>query len=202
MQQHLHYCGYMFVLLKVGHRKYRTRFVHRLVALAHVQNPENKPHVNHLNGDKLYNDASNLEWCTQYENSAHASANGLIRHRVLTQEQVHQICEMLESGIPQSAVCKILNIRQRLIAEINGGRKWKSISRNYFIPLPGTHEHVRWMIEHHRALLSETTVHDICKLLKKDYGILDISNIYDMPPAIVRDISKKRIFEDICNLYF
>lgn len=202
MQQHLHYCGYVFVLLKVGHRKYRIRYVHRLVALAHIQNPDNKPHVNHLDGDKLNNIALNLEWCTADENSKHAAKNGLIRQKVLTEEQVHRICEMLESGIPQSAVCKILNIRQRLISDINGHRKWKRISNHYNLPLPGTHEQVRKYIDEHLNLLDSTAVHGICKLIKKGLEILHISDVFVLSPSIVRDILKKRIFKDICNLYF
>lgn len=56
-----------------------SRGVHRLVAEAFIPNPDNKPEVNHKNGNKHDNSASNLEWVTQKENARHAWESGLAR---------------------------------------------------------------------------------------------------------------------------
>lgn len=59
--------GYIRMRLKTG-----TVAVHRLVATLFVENPDFKPHVNHINGIKHDNHAGNLEWVTHQENMIHA----------------------------------------------------------------------------------------------------------------------------------
>ena len=59
------YSGYL--LVGVGSRK--TAYVHRLVARAFIPNPENKPAVDHINGNKLDNRIENLRWVTPKENN-------------------------------------------------------------------------------------------------------------------------------------
>jgi hypothetical protein len=57
--------------------KPKTFDVHRLVGLLHVDNPENKPEINHKKGNKLDNRSSELEWSTSSENAQHKWDIGL-----------------------------------------------------------------------------------------------------------------------------
>ena len=70
--------GYYTISFKIK-EKTVNRTVHRMVAKAFIQNPENLPEVNHLDGEKLDNRKSNLEWATESENMQHAHDTGLIK---------------------------------------------------------------------------------------------------------------------------
>lgn len=68
--------GYLRLgLLTGGKRKFFN--IHRLVAQSFIPNPDNKPFVNHIDGDKSNNHVENLEWCDQSENMKHAYRTGL-----------------------------------------------------------------------------------------------------------------------------
>lgn len=63
--------GYLNITLTYNGKIKHFR-IHRLVAMAFIDNKQNKPQVNHKDGNKLNNHVSNLEWCTQSENEKHA----------------------------------------------------------------------------------------------------------------------------------
>ena len=68
--------GYLRASLSKNNEKKKV-LIHRLVAETFIPNPENKPEVNHIDGNKKNNNASNLEWCTRCENVKHAWKTGL-----------------------------------------------------------------------------------------------------------------------------
>ena len=63
--------GYLQTCLCKNNRCYH-KYVHRLVAEAFIDNPNNYKTVNHINLDKQDNYASNLEWCSYADNNEHA----------------------------------------------------------------------------------------------------------------------------------
>ncbi len=98
--------GYYSVLLSINSIKKRW-LVHRIVAVAFIENKDNKPHVNHKDGNKLNNRADNLEWVTPKENMVHAHNIGLFERRrllslgrKLTVEHIMKIKAAAKNKVP------------------------------------------------------------------------------------------------------
>lgn len=84
---------YMVGLYKAKIRKNVN--VHRILALAFIENPLNKPCVNHIDGNKLNNSLDNLEWSTYSENNKHAFYMGLNR---VTHNNINSINSMIKAN--------------------------------------------------------------------------------------------------------
>lgn len=86
--------GYLLIDLS---REKRAVKIHRLIAFAFIPNIDNKPQVNHKDGNKLNNCVDNLEWCTNSENQKHAVKNGLKRiikgHENYQYDKEHDNCK-------------------------------------------------------------------------------------------------------------
>lgn len=116
--------------------------VHRLVALAWVSNPRGAPQVNHLDGIKTHNAASNLEWCTASENTLHAVRAGLLQPKPpfrpfakgnrfgakLDAEKVAVIKARLAAGETGKSLSAEYRVTQPNISAIKRGITWSDVA--------------------------------------------------------------------------
>ena len=109
--------------------------VHRLVAIAYVENPSNKPEVNHINGNSYDNRPENLEWVTSSENQQHAVDTGLQKTLFgedapwskLTNKQVIEIKESEQDSVTRKKLSKKFNVTYSTIYDIQKGRRWSHL---------------------------------------------------------------------------
>lgn len=122
-----------------------SAFIHRLIALAFIENVNNYPQVNHIDGDKSNNKVSNLEWCTAKQNVQHAHRIGLVGSRVgirkpgsgargeanklavLTTEDIRVIRTFPQYHGCQTHLAQRFKVRQGTISAIRNNKTWKHV---------------------------------------------------------------------------
>ena len=81
--------GYLSVTLRIDGTS-EEWLVHRLVATLFIPNPEHKPQVDHIDGDKTNNNVQNLKWCTPKEN--YHNPNTIKKHATLNGQEKVYVC--------------------------------------------------------------------------------------------------------------
>jgi DNA-binding NarL/FixJ family response regulator len=121
--------GYRTICISTGDKR-RLLKVHRLVAQAFVDNPDSKPHVCHIDGNKQNNTPENLYWGNPLENNrdkikhgtiARGEAQGLSK---LTKSEVLQIKDLLSKGISSNVIGKEFDVHKSTIKTIKSGKSW------------------------------------------------------------------------------
>lgn len=134
--------GYYEVTVKtkrVNGKKRSIYKIHRLVAIVFIDNQDNKPQVNHIDGDKLNNHVSNLEWVTHAENMRHAGDTGLLpdahgennSNAKLTTALVESICRDYQEGKSVPFIMEKYNITRNMAYKIYSRTTWKIVSSPY-----------------------------------------------------------------------
>lgn len=191
--------GYLRVTIRYLDGSIVKKSVHRLVAESFVPNPEDKPLVNHKDGNKLNNNFSNLEWVDHKENAKHASENGLLgyvgenHHNNSNDEMlVRSICDLLEQGFRNKDICERLSIKKSLVSQIRNGIAWKHISTEYKI------NRIR------QKRVSVNTVLWVCNKLQEGFTVTQIAKMSDNPEVtktLIYDIKARNSYKEISKKF-
>jgi hypothetical protein len=112
--------------------------VHRVICSAFHPNPENKPQVNHIDGNKLNNNSENLEWVTNSENQIHAlklklrtpaKGSQLNHGNILNETQVLEIMELFKTNMTNAEIGKLYNKTRGNIWGLRTGKQWSHLTK-------------------------------------------------------------------------
>lgn len=123
--------GYRLVYLRNKGINKRER-IHRLVAMLFVEKGIGNDYVNHIDGNKLNNHYTNLEWCTPLHNIRHAINMGLIKNKKgenhfnakIKESDVIKMRDMRSSGMLYEEISKHFNISRRQVSDVVRGINW------------------------------------------------------------------------------
>ena len=130
MPQTIQRKGYYAVTFHMNNKAY-CRKVHRLVIEAFTPNPDSLPCINHIDGNKLNNHVSNLEWCTYQHNMQHAVRTGLTHPHRWTDDERKQISERNKGQVitPEQREKISQALKGHKHPEVSARQKGKPLSR-------------------------------------------------------------------------
>jgi predicted DNA-binding protein YlxM (UPF0122 family) len=173
--------------------KSKNLSLHRIVAETFIPNPENKPEVNHIDGNKLNNTVENLEWNTRKENADHAYRTGLFGKNedfsksTITNKKCHKICELIQdTDIPLNEIANITKCNKKIVYDIFCKKTWKEISDEY-----------DFSQRKHLKRIDEAKAKKICKLIISDKSSKEIAEIIGCKIHIVKDIKRGKTWASI-----
>lgn len=209
--------GYHHVGITNDRGEHKQIRVHRLVALVYHGFPINDSYVpNHIDGNKLNNHYKNIEWSTPSGNSQHAHDTGLNRGKnynescvvdknsydtdpyddglsiAATEEDLRIVCESICQGYRDVDISRMTGINRRWINQVRHNETnnlYKSVIQEY-----------NFSFKKEERCSPETVV-EICKLLEKGSGVMEISRKFNVDRKTVGNIKNRKTFTRISSSY-
>lgn len=210
--------GYYFVHIYNYEKKLINVTIHRLVAKMYCKNdsPETKLYVNHIDGNKLNNNFTNLEWVTPSENMRHAHETGLRKRTflnehtklpeegeiihdwtefgqyILSDDDVHVCCKMLQEGYRVCDISAMTGYNRRTVQHVldRDYKKWDHIVKDYCFDKISR-----------KKKTSVDTVIRICELLQSGKGINETYKELNVERKLVANIKNRKFHKTISDNY-
>ena len=177
-------------LYKTDTKEKISEFVHRLVAKMYCIGYSEELEVNHKDGDKRNNCATNLEWVTRSTNLIHAHTTGLKEIRKLDNNLVISICKYLQDGYRVKDVCDILGVDRYFVNKIKAGATYTEISEDFNLN-----------VLTRNSKISINKVIEICKLLEDGVSRDTIAKQVGVGSGTVGRIKRREYYTTISNNY-
>lgn len=192
LKQGKFWTGYKRVTLIDSTGKTHTKAVHRLVATTLIPNPEKKPQVNHIDGNKQNNNVDNLEWVTRQENRNHATENKLWEPQYgsqshfakINENDVSNIITEMIAGKPNSDIANKYGLHDRYVSLIRHKKRWPKVWENFKdVELPNSNKQPEYK-DTNRSSIDIDTQLKIIEELKTSTNKA-VADKYNLDPSVM-----------------
>lgn len=194
--------GYYIANIRIHKSKQKNFYIHRLVAVAFIENPdpENFKEVNHIDGDKSNNCDENLEWVSSSYNQKHAFKIGLKKpmsgeknpNSEHSDDEIRKICEMIESGMTNKEIHKKTGVKKSVINSIRNRRRWVHISNGF---------NFGKCISEYNSDFSIDDIEKCCQMLQDGYSSKEITEATGINNNIISKIRHGKAWVSISSKY-
>lgn len=120
---------------------------------------------------------------------------GKYHNRAYTEDQIREVCKMMENGYGNKEISEKLNISYDVIADIRKGKTWKEISKDYNIH-PDS-----FLGKFSQRVYTEDQIREVCKYLEKGYKSRDVAEVTGISINVVNDIRNGKSWTHVSKEY-